>query len=221
MIANLQAAKAKFGDNLWIAPSCSLLHSPQDLALEEKLDPEIKSWMAFAAQKLVELGNIKQALQGGLDSIQAALAASDAAQADRASNSKIHNAAVQTRIANLPTGADQRGAPCAARIKAQQAQLNLPLLPTTTIGSFPQTTEIRQARAAFKKGELSAADYDAAMKKEIAYCVAEQEKLGIDVLVHGEAERNDMVEYFGEQLAGYCFSQFGWVQSYGSRRISK
>jgi len=126
---------------------------------------------------------------------------------------------VQARIANLPKGADKRGAPFAERIKAQQAHLNLPLLPTTTIGSFPQTTEIRQARAAFKKGELSAADYDAAMKKEIAYCVAEQEKLGIDVLVHGEAERNDMVEYFGEQLAGYCFSQFGWVQSYGSRCV--
>ena len=215
----MQAAKAKFGDNLWVAPSCSLLHSPQDLALEEKLDAEIKSWMAFAAQKLVELGNIKQALQNGLDSVQAALEASDAAVADRASNSKIHNAAVQARIANLPKGADQRGAPFAERIKAQQAQLHLPLLPTTTIGSFPQTTEIRQARAAFKKGELSAADYDAAMKKEIAYCVAEQEKLGIDVLVHGEAERNDMVEYFGEQLAGYCFSQFGWVQSYGSRCV--
>ena len=219
IVANLQDAKAKFGDNLWVAPSCSLLHSPQDLALEEKLDAEIKSWMAFAAQKLVELGNIKQALQNGLDSIQAVLAASDAAQADRASNSKIHNTAVQARIANLPKGADQRGAPFAERIKAQQAQLHLPLLPTTTIGSFPQTTEIRQARAAFKKGELSAADYDAAMKKEIAYCVAEQEKLGIDVLVHGEAERNDMVEYFGEQLAGYCFSQFGWVQSYGSRCV--
>ena len=113
----------------------------------------------------------------------------------------------------------ERKSPFAERIKAQQEWMKLPILPTTTIGSFPQTTEIRQARAAFKKGELSAADYDAAMKKEIAYCVEEQEKLQIDVPVHGEAERNDMVEYFGEQLAGYCFSQFGWVQSYGSRCV--
>ena len=219
VIDTLVPVKEVFGDNLWIAPSCSLLHSPQDLAIEEKLDPEIKSWMAFAAQKLVELGTIKQALEQGKTSVQAALNVSDAAVADRAANKKIHNEAVQARLANLPAGADQRQSSFAERIKAQQAVLNLPSLPTTTIGSFPQTLEIRRARAAFKKGELSAADYDAAMKKEIAYCVEVQEKLGIDVLVHGEAERNDMVEYFGEQLAGFCFSQFGWVQSYGSRCV--
>lgn len=219
IIDTLTPVQAKFGNNLWIAPSCSLLHSPQDLAVEEKLDPEIKSWMAFAAQKLVELGHIKQALAHGKDSIKEALAASDAAVADRATNKKIHNDAVKTRLANLPKGADQRKSPFAERIKAQQAWMNLPILPTTTIGSFPQTTEIRQARAAFKKGELFAADYEAAMKKEIAYCVEVQEKLQLDVPVHGEAERNDMVEYFGEQLAGYCFSQFGWVQSYGSRCV--
>ncbi|MDK4650128.1 5-methyltetrahydropteroyltriglutamate--homocysteine S-methyltransferase [Kingella kingae] len=219
VIDTLEPVKAKFGNNLWIAPSCSLLHSPQDLAVEEKLDSEIKSWMAFAAQKLVELGNIKQALENGKAAVQAALNESDAAAADRATNKKIHNDAVKARLANLPKGADQRKSPFADRIKAQQEWMNLPILPTTTIGSFPQTTEIRQARAAFKKGELSAADYEAAMKKEIAYCVEEQEKLQIDVPVHGEAERNDMVEYFGEQLAGYCFSQFGWVQSYGSRCV--
>ena len=219
IIDTLEPVKAKFQNNLWIAPSCSLLHSPQDLAVEEKLDAEIKSWMAFAAQKLVELGNIKQALEHGKNSIQAALEASDAAAADRATNKKVHNDAVKARLANLPKGADQRKSPFAERIKAQQAWMNLPILPTTTIGSFPQTTEIRQARAAFKKGELSAADYEAAMKKEIAYCVEVQEKLQLDVPVHGEAERNDMVEYFGEQLAGYCFSQFGWVQSYGSRCV--
>ena len=219
VIDTLAPVKAKFGNNLWIAPSCSLLHSPQDLAVEEKLDSEIKSWMAFAAQKLVELGTVKQALAHGKDSVAEAIAASDAAAADRATNKKIHNEAVQQRVANLPEGADQRKSPFAERIKAQQAWMNLPVLPTTTIGSFPQTTEIRQARAAFKKGELSAADYEAAMKKEIAYCVEVQEKLELDVPVHGEAERNDMVEYFGEQLAGYCFSQFGWVQSYGSRCV--
>ena len=219
VIDTLAPVAAKLGNNLWIAPSCSLLHSPQDLAVEEKLDAEIKSWMAFAAQKLVELGAVKQALAHGKDSLKEAIAASDAAAADRATNKLIHNEAVQKRVADLPKGADQRKSPFAERIKAQQEWMKLPILPTTTIGSFPQTTEIRQARAAFKKGELSAADYDAAMKKEIAYCVEEQEKLQIDVPVHGEAERNDMVEYFGEQLAGYCFSQFGWVQSYGSRCV--
>ena len=219
VIDTLAPVAAKLGNNLWIAPSCSLLHSPQDLAVEEKLDAEIKSWMAFAAQKLVELGVVKQALAHGKESVKEAIAASDAAAADRATNKLIHNEAVQKRVADLPQGADQRKSPFAERIKAQQEWMKLPILPTTTIGSFPQTTEIRQARAAFKKGELSAADYDAAMKKEIAYCVEEQEKLQIDVPVHGEAERNDMVEYFGEQLAGYCFSQFGWVQSYGSRCV--
>ena len=219
VIDTLEPVKAKFQNNLWIAPSCSLLHSPQDLAVEEKLDGEIKSWMAFAAQKLVELGVVKRALEHGKDSVAAELKASDAAAADRATNKLIHNDAVKARLANLPKGADQRKSPFAERIKAQQAWMNLPILPTTTIGSFPQTTEIRHARAAFKKGELSAADYDAAMKKEIAYCVEVQEKLNIDVPVHGEAERNDMVEYFGEQLQGYCFTQFGWVQSYGSRCV--
>ena len=219
VIDTLAPIAAKLGNNLWIAPSCSLLHSPQDLAVEEKLDSEIKSWMAFAAQKLVELGTVKQALAHGKDSVKDAIAASDAAAADRATNAKIHNDAVKARLAALPANADQRKSPFAERIKAQHAWMNLPALPTTTIGSFPQTSEIRQARAAFKKGELSAADYDAAMKKEIAYCVEVQEKLELDVPVHGEAERNDMVEYFGEQLAGYCFSQFGWVQSYGSRCV--
>lgn len=215
----LEPIKSKFDNNLWIAPSCSLLHSPQDLAIEDKLNTEIKSWMAFAAQKLVELGTIKQALAHGKDSVKEAIIASDNAAADRATNKLIHNDAVKARIANLPKGADQRKSPFTERIKAQQAWMNLPILPTTTIGSFPQTTEIRQARAAFKKGELSAADYDTAMKKEIAYCIEVQEKLQLDVLVHGEAERNDMVEYFGEQLQGYCFTQFGWVQSYGSRCV--
>ncbi len=219
VIDTLEPVKAKFQNNLWIAPSCSLLHSPQDLAVEEKLNGEIKSWMAFAAQKLVELGVVKRALEHGKDSVAAELKASDDAAADRATNKLIHNDAVKARLANLPKGADQRKSPFAERIKAQQAWMNLPILPTTTIGSFPQTTEIRHARAAFKKGELSAADYDAAMKKEIAYCVEVQEKLNIDVPVHGEAERNDMVEYFGEQLQGYCFTQFGWVQSYGSRCV--
>nr|WP_279119411.1 5-methyltetrahydropteroyltriglutamate--homocysteine S-methyltransferase [Snodgrassella alvi] len=219
VIELLAPVATQLGNNLWIAPSCSLLHSPQDLSIEEKLNPEIKNWLAFAAQKLQELGIIKQALAHGKDSVQEALAASDAAAAGRKTSKLIHNDKVAQRVASLREHADQRHSPFAQRIEKQQQWMNLPLLPTTTIGSFPQTQEIRQARAAFKKGELSAADYEAAMKKDIAYCVEQQEQLDIDVLVHGEAERNDMVEYFGEQLDGYCFTQYGWVQSYGSRCV--
>ncbi|MBI0130198.1 5-methyltetrahydropteroyltriglutamate--homocysteine S-methyltransferase [Snodgrassella sp. W8124] len=219
VIELLAPVATQLGNNLWIAPSCSLLHSPQDLSVEEKLNPEIKNWLAFAAQKLQELGIIKQALAHGKDSVQEALAASDAAAAGRKTSKLIHNDKVAQRVASLREHADQRHSPFAQRIEKQQQWMNLPLLPTTTIGSFPQTQEIRQARAAFKKGELSAADYEVAMKKDIAYCVEQQEQLDIDVLVHGEAERNDMVEYFGEQLDGYCFTQYGWVQSYGSRCV--
>ena len=219
VIELLAPVATQLGNNLWIAPSCSLLHSPQDLSVEEKLNPEIKNWLAFAAQKLQELGIIKQALAHGKDSVQEALAASDTAAAGRKTSKLIHNDKVAQRVASLREHADQRHSPFAQRIEKQQQWMNLPLLPTTTIGSFPQTQEIRQARAAFKKGELSAADYEAAMKKDIAYCVEQQEQLDIDVLVHGEAERNDMVEYFGEQLDGYCFTQYGWVQSYGSRCV--
>lgn len=219
VIELLAPVATQLGNNLWIAPSCSLLHSPQDLSVEEKLNPEIKNWLAFATQKLQELGIIKQALAHGKDSVQEALAASDAAAAGRKTSKLIHNDKVAQRVASLREHADQRHSPFAQRIEKQQQWMNLPLLPTTTIGSFPQTQEIRQARAAFKKGELSAADYEAAMKKDIAYCVEQQEQLDIDVLVHGEAERNDMVEYFGEQLDGYCFTQYGWVQSYGSRCV--
>ena len=219
VIELLAPVATQLGNNLWIAPSCSLLHSPQDLSVEEKLNPEIKNWLAFAAQKLQELGIIKQALAHGKDSVQEALAASDAAAAGRKTSKLIHNDKVAQRVASLREHADQRHSPFAQRIEKQQQWMNLPLLPTTTIGSFPQTQEIRQARAAFKKDELSAADYEAAMKKDIAYCVEQQEQLDIDVLVHGEAERNDMVEYFGEQLDGYCFTQYGWVQSYGSRCV--
>lgn len=219
VIELLAPVATQLGNNLWIAPSCSLLHSPQDLSVEEKLNPEIKNWLAFAAQKLQELGIIKQALAHGKVSVQEALAASDAAAAGRKTSKLIHNDKVAQRVASLREHADQRHSPFAQRIEKQQQWMNLPLLPTTTIGSFPQTQEIRQARAAFKKGELSAADYEAAMKKDIAYCVEQQEQLDIDVLVHGEAERNDMVEYFGEQLDGYCFTQYGWVQSYGSRCV--
>ncbi|MBE2894077.1 5-methyltetrahydropteroyltriglutamate--homocysteine S-methyltransferase [Spirabiliibacterium falconis] len=215
----LEPLKAQLGDRLWIAPSCSLLHVPYDLSVETKLDQDLYSWLAFCLQKVDELRVLKTALNEGRSSVQADLDASQAAADARASSKAIHRPEVAARLKDLPANADQRKSPFAQRIKLQQAWLNLPLLPTTNIGSFPQTTEIRQARAAFKKGTLSAEDYETAMKKEIAYVVEQQEKLDLDVLVHGEAERNDMVEYFGELLDGYAFTKFGWVQSYGSRCV--
>ncbi|WP_439259449.1 5-methyltetrahydropteroyltriglutamate--homocysteine S-methyltransferase [Lonepinella sp. BR2930] len=218
----LEPLKAKLNDRLWIAPSCSLLHTPFDLGVETQLqekNPDLYSWLAFTLQKVEELNVLKQALNKGRASVQAELNASQTA-ADARKNSKvIHKAEVAARLANLPANADQRKSPFAERIAKQNAWLNLPLLPTTTIGSFPQTSEIRHARASFKKGELSLADYETAMKKEIEYVVRKQEELDLDVLVHGEAERNDMVEYFGELLDGFAFTKFGWVQSYGSRCV--
>ena len=218
----VEPLKAKLGDRLWIAPSCSLLHSPYDLEVETQLQankPELYQWLAFTLQKIQELRIIKTALEQGREAVQAELAASQAAADARKNSREIHRTCVAERLANLPKNADQRKSPFAERIKLQNAWLNLPLLPTTNIGSFPQTTAIRHARAAFKKGELSLADYETAMKKEIEFVVREQEKLDLDVLVHGEAERNDMVEYFGELLDGFAFTKFGWVQSYGSRCV--
>ncbi|WP_338705526.1 5-methyltetrahydropteroyltriglutamate--homocysteine S-methyltransferase [Pasteurella multocida] len=218
----VEPLKAKFGENLWIAPSCSLLHTPYDLEVETQLKankPELYSWLAFTLQKVQELRVIKTALEQGRGAVQAELDASQAAADARANSKEIHRPEVAERLANLPTDADKRKSPFAERIAKQNAWLNLPLLPTTNIGSFPQTVEIRQARAKFKKGELSVADYEAAMKKEIEFVVRRQEELDLDVLVHGEAERNDMVEYFGELLDGFAFTKFGWVQSYGSRCV--
>ena len=218
----VEPLKAQFGERLWIAPSCSLLHTPYDLAVETQLQankPALYQWLAFSLQKIQELRVIKTALEQGRQAVQSELDASQAAADARANSTEIHHAEVAARLAGLPKNADQRKSPFAERIKLQNAWLNLPLLPTTNIGSFPQTTAIRHARAAFKKGELSLADYEAAMKKEIEFVVREQEKLDLDVLVHGEAERNDMVEYFGELLDGFAFTKFGWVQSYGSRCV--
>ncbi|MBS6027261.1 MAG: 5-methyltetrahydropteroyltriglutamate--homocysteine S-methyltransferase [Haemophilus pittmaniae] len=218
----VEPLKAQFGERLWIAPSCSLLHTPYDLAVETQLQankPALYQWLAFSLQKIQELRVIKTALEQGRQAVQSELDASQAAADARANSTEIHRADVAARLAGLPKNADQRKSPFAERIKLQNAWLNLPLLPTTNIGSFPQTTAIRHARAAFKKSELSLTDYEAAMKKEIEFVVREQEKLDLDVLVHGEAERNDMVEYFGELLDGFAFTKFGWVQSYGSRCV--
>lgn len=218
----LEPLKEKLGERLWIAPSCSLLHTPFDLNIETQLKenkPDLYSWLAFTCQKVEELNILKQALTNCRASVNAQLEESNKAAESRANSKVIHKAEVTERLANLPANADQRQSPFAERIVKQNAWLNLPLLPTTTIGSFPQTNEIRQARAAFKKGALSLEDYENAMKKEIELVVREQEKLDLDVLVHGEAERNDMVEYFGELLDGFAFTKFGWVQSYGSRCV--
>ena len=210
---------ARLGERLWLAPTCSLLHVPVDLASERTLDPEIKSWLAYALQKLAELALLAQALDRGRDAVASALSANRAAVTSRRVSPRVHNPAVQAALAALDERMGKRQHPYATRAPQQAARLNLPLYPTTTIGSFPQTAEIRHARSQYKAGELDAAGYGAAMRAEIERSVREQEALGLDVLVHGEAERNDMVEYFGEQLDGYAFSQFGWVQSYGSRCV--
>ncbi|BCQ29534.1 5-methyltetrahydropteroyltriglutamate--homocysteine S-methyltransferase (plasmid) [Caballeronia sp. NK8] len=215
----LEPLHASLGERLWIAPSCSLLHTPVDLASEDKLDAEIKSWLAFALQKLDELSVLARALNEGRAAVADALALNAAAIESRRTSARVHNPAVKAAIAELDAALGQRANAYEVRAVKQAAMLDLPAYPTTTIGSFPQTNEIRQARSQFRKGELDAAAYKAAMEREITRAVKEQEALGLDVLVHGEAERNDMVEYFGEQLDGYAFSQFGWVQSYGSRCV--
>ncbi|UZE17077.1 5-methyltetrahydropteroyltriglutamate--homocysteine S-methyltransferase [Pseudomonas sp. B21-054] len=219
-LATLQHANERLGDRLWVAPSCSLLHSPVDLDREDKLDTELKSWLAFAVQKCEEVAVLAQAVnEPEAAKVLQALAQSRAVQADRAASPRIHKPAVQARVAAITARDSQRHSLFAQRIEKQRAGLNLPLFPTTTIGSFPQTASIRLARQSFKQGKLSEAQYTDAMHSEIRHAVLVQERLGLDVLVHGEAERNDMVEYFAEQLDGYAFTRFGWVQSYGSRCV--
>ena len=209
----------RLGDRLWLAPSCSLLHVPVSLAGETRLDPELRGWLAFADEKITALAVLKTAFNAGRAAVATALTDNQQALASRRTSTRVHDAAVGQRLAALTATHDSRNQPFAARQAAQRERLKLPPFPTTTIGSFPQTAEIRSARARFKKGELSEAEYTATMQREIRRAVEKQEALGLDVLVHGEAERNDMVEYFGEQLAGYAFTQNGWVQSYGSRCV--
>jgi 5-methyltetrahydropteroyltriglutamate--homocysteine methyltransferase len=219
-LALLKEAQLRFADNLWVASSCSLLHSPVDVRREDQFDAELKSWLAFAVQKCEEIAVLKTALNTPqAPQVKAALAESRAVQSSRLQSPRIHKPEVQARLAAITAAEGQRQSPFAERIKVQSARLNLPAFPTTTIGSFPQTASIRLARQAWKQGKLSANDYHDAMRAEIRHAVQAQERLGLDVLVHGEAERNDMVEYFAEQLDGYAFSRFGWVQSYGSRCV--
>ncbi len=215
----LEPVAKKLGKRLWIAPSCSLLHVPVDLDSEQKLDTEVRSWLAFALQKLGELKLLATALNQGRDAVKTELAANSAAIAERRASPRVNNPMVKAALAKIDPELGQRKNVYAARASKQAALLKLPAYPTTTIGSFPQTGAIRHARSQFRSGALDDAGYKAAMRAEIERSVHEQEALGLDVLVHGEAERNDMVEYFGEQLDGYALSQFGWVQSYGSRCV--
>ncbi len=218
-LATLSRAQSVLGERIWIAPSCSLLHCPVDLELETRLDGEIKNWLAFSVQKLKEVSILGQGLNQGEHAIHEALAASSQARRERAQSPRIHHPVVQERLRNLSQKDSRRVSPFATRQALQHQRFQLPLLPTTTIGSFPQTPEIRQARAAHRKGELGNLQYLEAMRAEILLAIKKQEEIGLDVLVHGEAERNDMVEYFGEQLWGYVFTENGWVQSYGSRCV--
>ena len=215
----LEPLRERLGERLWIAPSCSLLHVPVDLSSEKKLDVQVKSWLAYALQKLDELQVLAKALKGGREAAKDALDANQAAVEARRRSPRVHDPVVHAAVGRLTLDLGRRHSAYEQRSARQSALLNLPAYPTTTIGSFPQTAEIRHARSEFKAGRLDQAGYKVAMQAEIARSVQEQESLGLDVLVHGEAERNDMVEYFGEQLDGYAFSEFGWVQSYGSRCV--
>ncbi|XP_030516241.2 5-methyltetrahydropteroyltriglutamate--homocysteine methyltransferase-like [Rhodamnia argentea] len=217
-LSTLNALEGIVGkDKLVVSTSCSLLHTAVDLVNETKLDKEIKSWLAFAAQKVVEVNMLAKALAGQKD--EAFFSANAAAQASRRSSPRVTNQAVQKGAAALKGSDHRRATNVSARLDAQQKKLNLPILPTTTIGSFPQTVELRRVRREYKAKKVSEDEYVKAIKEEINKVVKLQEELDIDVLVHGEPERNDMVEYFGEQLSGFAFTVNGWVQSYGSRCV--
>ncbi len=225
ILQQLSDAEERLGDRLWVAPSCSLLHVPVDLDNETELDHELKSWFAFAKQKCEEVSVIGQALTGGHQAqdpvVMKLISDAEKAASDRQQSRRVHNTLVEQRVAALKGDQkiDHRHSPYAVRAKLQHEKLNQPEFPTTTIGSFPQTRDIRQKRMQFRKGELDEQSYIAAMQEEIRNTIKRQEALGLDVLVHGEAERNDMVEYFGQQLDGFAFTANGWVQSYGSRCV--
>lgn len=220
----IQKATAVLGENrIFVAPSCSLIHSPCDLDLEtnnETLTPEIKQWLAFAKQKINEIVVLKKFASKEVDiKLSAEFERNVVANNNRKTSKLIHNNEVKARVSNITASDDKRKSTFATRRTSQIDALNLPLFPTTTIGSFPQTAEVRSWRAKFKKGELTPQQYNDLIEKETEATIRFQEETGIDVLVHGEFERNDMVEYFGEQLAGFTFTKNGWVQSYGSRCV--
>lgn len=202
-----------------LAPSCSLLHVPIDVDLESDLDKDIKNWLAFAAQKLKELDALSIALGGNIDLVQETFRSSSTALKAKAASPYVHNPYVRARVSLLSNKMAKRKNPYATRQKAQQKALPLPTFPTTTIGSFPQTSEVRKARSDEGKGLITPSEYNQFLKAETEKAIKWQDDIGIDVLVHGEFERNDMVQYFGEKLQGYAFTKLGWVQSYGSRCV--
>jgi 5-methyltetrahydropteroyltriglutamate--homocysteine methyltransferase len=208
-------------ERLLVAPSCSLLHVPYDAAREAGIDPEVRGWLAFAEQKLSEVVTLGRALNEGRRATQDALRASTAVARSRSSSPRVHDPAVRARLTEGQTGERNtvERAPHAERRAMQDERLGLPPLPTTTIGSFPQTREVRRVRRRFEAGEIAREDYERFMEGTIAAALARQEDLGLDMLVHGEFERNDMVQYFGERLSGFAFTHHGWVQSYGSRCV--
>lgn len=214
-----RAAARRPGGPLQVAPSCSLLHVPVDLAAEGALDPRIAGWLAFAVQKLGEVARIATGARAGAAAIAPELAASDRVRAERATAREAVDPAVRARAAAVSADDLRRRSPFAQRDRVQRERLRLPAFPTTTIGSFPQTAEVRRQRAGFKAGRIAATDYQRFLEAETARCIRFQEDCGLDVLVHGEFERNDMVEYFGERLAGCAITAHGWVQSYGSRCV--
>lgn len=215
----LDPVHEKLSERLWLAPSCSLLHVPVDLESETTMDPEIRSWLAFARQKLNELRLLATALNNGRSAVAEALKSNADAILSRKHSERVTDTKVRERVASTSSELGQRNSNFPKRSAIQARYLNLPRYPTTTIGSFPQTKDIRQTRLKYRRGDLAPEEYQDRICEEIRYCVHQQEQLGLDVLVHGEAERNDMVEYFGEQLEGYVFSRFGWVQSFGSRCV--
>ncbi|WP_417550919.1 5-methyltetrahydropteroyltriglutamate--homocysteine S-methyltransferase [Methylophaga sp.] len=215
----LEPIHKRLAERLWLAPSCSLLHVPIDLQSEQHLDAEVRDWLSFAVQKLEELQIVAQALNEGRASVAAQLDENKLAIQRRQQSIRVHNPAVKQRSEAIQPELALRQSDYAKRAAIQQADLQLPAFPTTTIGSFPQTNVIRQARKQFRLGQLSNTEYQQQMQAEIRYAIDKQLELDLDVLVHGEAERNDMVEYFGQQLQGFAFTDNGWVQSYGSRCV--
>lgn len=219
LLDRLQPLGERLGERLWLAPSCSLLHVPLDLDGETRIGEEVRPWLAFARQKLEEIALVARGLNEGRQAIAEALHANQAALATRKNSMQTIRPEVRERVAAILPEDYHRPAPYAQRAQLQRARLKLPLYPTTTIGSFPQTREIRAARRDYKAGRIDRNEYEAQIRAEIAHCLAVQERIGLDVLVHGEAERNDMVEYFAERLEGYVTTENGWVQSYGSRCV--
>ena len=220
LIDRLKPVVEKLGtERIQIATSCSLLHVPIDLDLEVNLDDELKSWLSFASQKLDELHILCQALSGNAAAVTEKLTANKAALNGRKSSKRIRNNLVQKQLENVKKDRARRASPYSTRHEKQKAILNLPLFPTTTIGSFPQSADVRKARSDYTKGIIDKTTYESFITKRIGEAIKWQEEVGLDVLVHGEFERNDMVQYFGEQLEGFAFTRHGWVQSYGSRCV--